>query len=419
MNMKNSITKLLLTAGLVLSIACCKKEEEESHVYRPTYGIPTIIVTSDGYSEITSKDDNIPCTVKVFKDGVSTPLVDGEAIIHVRGNATAGYPKRPYKIRFKEKQSLCGMTENRDWVLLALYCDHSLIRETFLHKLAEKVDMPYQIHHKYVMLKINGQELGTYLLTDQVERAKDRVELDDDGFIIERDNNWNKEPLYVPTARGHYFTFKYPNADDGKIVSGDAEYTFIKKFLDNFEYAVYHSDFSTETGYRKYIDARSWAKWFLVQELAGNIDTNPYYALKNHNSKLEAGPVWDAEWSFGLAAIGTSGWAKPPTQPKIEDTYWGGATYYRHFFTDPYFVGLVKEEWGKLKPQIPAILKEMDELKQSIKSAQAHNFKIWPILDEYTSVGLVHFGNWSAECDYVYDFFDKHYKWFDTWIAAK
>ena len=402
--------------------SACKKEETEPTVYRQSYGIPSISITTEGKVDVVSKTDHIPCTVKYFKTGASTPEVTASAKIHTRGNATAGYPKKPYKIRFDEKQSLCGFPENKDWVLLAMYCDHSLMRECYMYELSEKVGMPFTVRHQYVSVTLNGNPLGVYILVDQVEKAENRVNIDDNGFIIERDGYYSSEPLYFKSDRGNYFTFKYPDPNDEKIVEGDAEYEFIRDYMNKFEAALYSSDFKDpEKGYRKYIDAESFAKWYLVQELSGNMDTNHYFVLKNHDSKLERGPVWDAEWSYGLAASGANGWATPSEgiKPVVEGSYRGHWIYMSTLFSDPYFIDLVKKEWAKLKPQMETVHQDMKALSETLHSAQAYNFKIWPILNEYTSVGLVYFGNWQKEVDYVDQFLTDHTAWFDEWIAKK
>ena len=54
-----------------------------------------------------------------------------------------------------------------------------------------------------------------------------------------------------------------------------------------------------------------------------------------------------------------------------------------------------------------------------IEVAQRTNFKRWPILDQYISVGLIHLGSWEAEVEYVFDFFEKRCAWFDAWLAKQ
>ena len=410
---------MVLAAGIIIS---CGEDQivESPKVFINNNGITTISIKTENGSAVPSdKTQSIRCEVKVVaaEDGSTESAGPGE--IHGRGNATWGYEKKPYKFKFDEKKPVCGFPANRDWVLLAMYCDKSLLRETFMHTLSETVGMPYTIRHQYVDFILNGESLGVYLLTEQVEQAKDRVPADKDGFIIELDNYWNKEPLSIATDRGHHFTFKYPKPGKGNIVEGDESYRYILDYMNRFEKAIYGSDFKDPTkGYRAYVDASTYAKWFLVQELCGNLDTNFYMTLRNRSSKLEAMPMWDCEWSFGLAAAGTNGWASPPTKPIVNGSLRQSTTYINRMLKDPYFVDLVKTEWASLKPKLPGMKIKLRETMKYIEKAQASNFRRWPILDKYVSVGLIHLGSWEAEVDYVFDFFDQHSAWFDEWIKT-
>lgn len=184
---------------------------------------------------------------------------------------------------------------------------------------------------------------------------------------------------------------------------------FIKGFMNDFETALYGNNFKDpENGYRKFIDVRSFAKWFLVQELIGNLDTNMYYVLKSRLDKLVIGPLWDAEWSLGLAyTVPGSDWAKPPIKPDSEQAIWSEWKYFGRLFEDPYFVGIVKEEWEKLRPQLPAFRNKMAAVADSISEDQKQNFERWDILDKIVSVELVCNYTWEGEVEYAADFFDK------------
>ncbi len=417
--MKRILRYLSLATAATLFFACEKDDIKVTPaVIRENDGIPTISIKTESGSAVPSdKTQSIGCDIKVLTADDGTVEASGHGEIHGRGNATWGYEKKPYKIKFDEKQTVCGFPANRDWVLLAMYCDKSLLREVFMHTLCETVGMPYTIRHQYVELLLNGDNLGVYLLTEQVEKAKDRVPVEDDGFIIELDNYWSKEPLYFRTDRNHYFTFKYPKPSKGDIVEGDESYKFILNFMNKFETALNGSNFKDpEKGYRAYVDASTFAKWFLVQELCGNLDTNFYMTLRSRSGKLEAMPLWDCEWSFGLAAAGTNGWAQPPTKPIVKDGIRINTTFIRNMLKDPYFVNLVKSDWALLKTQIPGMKQKLREEMEAIRRAQATNFRRWPILDKYISVGLIHLDSWDAEVDYVFNFFDEHSAWFDKWL---
>ena len=200
----------------------------------------------------------------------------------------------------------------------------------------------------------------------------------------------------------------------------DERYNYILDYMDRFEAAIYGSDFRDPAkGYRPFVDEVTFARWYIVQEIIGNYDTNMYMTLIDHSRELELFPVWDAEWSFGLAGAGTDGWARPPQKPIIEGNIKRSQTYIYQMMHDPYFIGIVKSEWTKLKTLLPQVKIDMRNYAKSIERAQKDNFKRWPILDKYISVGLIHLDSWEAEVDYVFDFFDKRCAWFDSWLSTQ
>lgn len=381
--------------------------------------VPVMEIDIENGGQINSKDEYVNITVAINEGTENVLIASGRA--KGRGNATWGYPKKPYKIKFDDKQSVFGFPPNKDWVLLAEYCDKSLMRTAYMCELAQLVGMPYPIRYRHLQLYINGRYNGLYVLTDQVEKKSGRVDIEDDGFLFENDNYYYQEPLNFRTSkRGYWYTFKYPDPEDGEIVSGDDDYKYIVDFMNEFEAALYGKDFmDPEKGYRKYIDVETFAKWFLVEELIANLEPNMYYVLPSRGAKLQIGPVWDAEWSLGLAyrESETAGWASVPTKPDSEQAIWSRWKYFGRLFEDPYFVDVVRTEWAKLLPEVPAFKERMAEVASGISEDQVQNFERWSLLNSYISVGLVYFGSWEAEVKYVADFFDKRVEWLGNCLA--
>jgi hypothetical protein len=276
-----------------------------------------------------------------------------------------------------------------------------MLRTSYGFELAQLAGLPWTPRRQHVELFMNGAYQGTYLMCEQVEAATNRANVQEDGFLFERDNYWNMEPLHFTTIKGHHYTFKYPDTED--IAQGDPNYLFIRDWMNAFETDLYSAHFTDPaTGYRRHIDVESFARWYLVQETLGNIDTNPYFALESRSGKLKVYPVWDFEWSLGLAAAGANGWAQPPTISPVEQFYWRNNVYYDRLFQDPYFANLVKERWTQMKTEwLPALETKIKELKDELRYAQKENFTRWPILGRYISVGLVKFSTWEEETDYA------------------
>ena len=255
-----------------------------------------------------------------------------------------------------------------------------------------------------------------------MEKKKGRVDIEDDGFLFENDNYFWEEPMNFMTGiREYWYTFKYPDPEDDEISYGDDNYNYITGFMNDFESALYGADFKDpEKGYRKYIDVQSFAKWFLVQELTANLEPNMYYVLPTRGAKLQIAPVWDAEWSMGLAYREDeySGWGGLPTQPDRYQAIWSKWKYFGRLFEDEYFVDVVRGEWEKLQPQIPAFKERMRSVADSISEAQVGNFEIWQILDHHVSVGLICEGSWEKEVEYVENFFADRVEWLDGFLAT-
>ena len=380
--------------------------------------VPVVILNVEDGKNIESKDEYLNVEVTIYEGENITLSATGRA--KGRGNATWSYEKKPYKIKFDEKQSPCGFAANKDWVLLAEYCDKSLMRSAYMFELARTVGLPYPQNYRHVQLYLNNQYVGLYLLTDQVEKKSNRVDIEDDGFLFENDNYYFMEPVqFQTTHRQYWYTFKHPDAEDGEIVKGDDNYNYISGFMNDFEAALYGDNFKDpEIGYRKYIDVECFAKWFLVQELIANLEPNMYYVLPTRGAKLQIAPVWDAEWSMGLAyrPDEVTSWLLPPQQPDRYQAIWSQWKYFGRMFEDDYFVSVVQAEWEKLKPLLPAFQSKMAQVAENISDEQITNFGKWQILGKYISVGLINFSTWDEELNYVKQFFADRITWLDSYI---
>lgn len=382
-------------------------------------GVPVIHVFVDDAAEIVSKDEYLDATVVVSEPGKERLSARGR--IKGRGNFTWNYPKKPYKIKFDEKQSLSGFPDNRDWVLLADYCDKSLMRTAYMCELSYAVDFPYRLRYRHVNLYVNREYRGIYVLIDQVEKSSWRVDIEDDGFIIENDNYFYNEPLSFTTDLKNYpFSFKYPDPQDGEIVLGDDNYNYIVSYMNAFEAFLYSDGFLSKDGYRDFVDLHSFAKWFLMAELTATHDPNMFYVVPARGAQLRMGPLWDAEYTLGLSYRGdpVGAWGTPGMKPDPHQKIWSRWKYFGRMFADPFFIRAVCEEWEDLKPRIPALKKKLAEVAENLSYAQKANFEKWQILDSYEGAGIICLGSWEAEVQYCADFFDERVIWMDEFLES-
>ena len=163
----------------------------------------------------------------------------------------------------------------------------------------------------------------------------------------------------VYNTTGYNFTFKYPNADDGEIVSEDVNYSYIISFFYSLEEVMTNIAEASE-GVSTKVDYVSFAKWYLIHELIQNWEPNRFYVLPSKTCKLKMYPAWDAEWSMGLAKKGNPdnpwGWYFPPVEPDFDVCSVTDRYYFQWLFKDPAFVETLKNECMSLKPQLSEVI---------------------------------------------------------------
>lgn len=72
--------------------------------------LPVCIINSNNIPIVSTTRD-IESKISIVDK--ENPLENIDAVVRVRGNATATYPKRPYKIKFNKKTSVLGMDKNK------------------------------------------------------------------------------------------------------------------------------------------------------------------------------------------------------------------------------------------------------------------------------------------------------------------
>ncbi len=264
------------------------------------HGVPTIEIRlkntdlneiNEGGKEISYTDNEL-----IVKNGVEEK--DFTSIeISGRGNMTWGFEKKPYQIKFYNKEDLLGLGKMRKWNLLANYLDDSEVRTDLAFYISEIIGMKYTMKGEFVSLKIDDNDLGLYYIVTPLKINKQAVDLKEEGAIlVEFDNAYcyEEEVFYVTKMKNCLVTKDVKNDDNIKEVSRD----FGEQF-EIFERAVYAGDYKTITSV---IDVKSFAKYFLLNEFVANPDeffTSFYMYKDGEGDLIHAGPVWDFDGAFG------------------------------------------------------------------------------------------------------------------------
>lgn len=337
---------------------------------------------------------------------------DGIVGIEIRGASSAGYPQTPYGFETRSEDgedkdvSLLGMPEEADWVLISNYNDRSLIRNLLAQKLFGDMGN-YAPRMQLVEVVIDSSYKGVYVFGEKIKRDKGRVNIakldpEDEaadeitgGYILQQ-NLWdpatsfqsNYSPIDHPVLDIH-FLYEYPKPED----ISELQKSYIAAFVDTMETALYSDTYDNpETGYRKYLDTKSFIDYFLVNEVARNNDgfKKSVFFHKDRlddGGKFKAGPVWDFDWAwkdmwgcFVFEATDGSGWAHHINDCPTDNYSCG---YYIRLLQDSTFTEELKctyEDYRSTMLDTAYIFNYIDSVGQAIENAQTRHFTKWPIL---------------------------------------
>ncbi|MBR2475558.1 MAG: CotH kinase family protein, partial [Bacteroidaceae bacterium] len=254
-------------------------------MYSQLTTVPTIYINTENGVGVTSKEDYVNAYVTVRgaeneEDNITEVLTE----IKGRGNSTWGMAKKPYRLKFDEKIKFLGNeAKEKNWVLLANYADKTLMRNALAFETARNMmNFGFTPSVTFVDVVLNGENLGSYMLTDQVEVKKKRVPVTEQettttmsdaeitgGYLIEVDGFADSEISWFQTSQGMKVTIKYPKDDE---INSDQS-AYIANYTQNMENAMFSTNFTdAELGWRKYIDEASMVDWYIACELFGNSD---------------------------------------------------------------------------------------------------------------------------------------------------
>lgn len=364
-------------------------ESKKYIVFMSSSDIATIFIkTSSGTTEFIDNDksDVETGTIEVIEsDG--TVSYSGGLTIKARGNSTfRSFAKKPYNIKLENETCILGMNLERDFCLLANSWDYSFMNNKLAFDMAQKAGFRFVPKAEYADVWIDGKYRGLYLVAEKNKVGKNRVDITnleyensktnygmdfttaesfDDGnkrgiyldsipdditggYIIERD--YRLSPTYERRVitPSYFETENYGtcfNVISPKYASKE-EVDYISSLTSEMEQAIVSPNGYSKTGkyYLDYIDLESWVKWYMIAEIAYDLDkdqTNTYFYkdLDSIDSKMYMGPVWDYDCRFG----GTSSYSYPNVLTKLSNGDWGGWDQY--LYEKPEFLSEICKEW--------------------------------------------------------------------------
>ena len=166
------------TPGAVMTLPPETVPEPETDA-RP---MPRLDIYTDNGQDVTSKDTYLHGTATLSECHEKFAFSDVGVNIRARGNSTFGAPKKPFRLKFDAKQEMLGLNGGRaykSWVLLADYYDGSMLRTFGTFKFAKALmeNTVYSSDCAHVEVYINGDYRGVYLLCEQTQMNRGRVDI--------------------------------------------------------------------------------------------------------------------------------------------------------------------------------------------------------------------------------------------------
>lgn len=362
---------------------------ESSH---SMYKVGLMSITTENNAPILSKDkkDYINCNIIIESEKQEWNYT-GTGRIRGRGNSTwLWYPKKPYRIKLDKKSEILGLASEKDWVLLANYRDPTHLMNAFTFIVGQHVGLPYTNHSRFLEVILNGDYIGLYQLTEQVEQGGSRVAVDDDqGMLISLDAD--DGPDLNPSGGDNFWSVVYrmpvcvKHPEDASALQLKA----VQEDLARLEQAIKQGDYVATA---KLLDIGSFIDYMIIQELVYNVEVaapRSVYMHKDKNGLWKMGPLWDfdAGFDFDWTTMYTGHNYFANYRELVLGTnplYHTGGYRVPSFFTDLFrskrFVVEYKERWQELKGKIITdYWEETNLLVVNGSDAMKRNAERWPI----------------------------------------
>lgn len=340
----------------------------------PYSSLPRLVIETKDFKEVRDRENYKQAFLQIYEE--KNPLSEiYDLEIRGRGHSSfTDFLKFGYRLKFKEKVSLFGMPENKDWVLLPNFADKTLIKNKLTFDLAKNLNAPYAPRSEFVELYVNREYLGVYQLTEKIEVAKNKVNIPkkENSFLVEMDHKYSSQDEVIFSSH-----FNLPLHIHSPDTPSDSSKRILKTFIDSFEnYLSSEKEFSMSE-LEKWIDLESYIRYYWIQEFSKNVDGafgSSVYFTWFEGSQLNMGPVWDFDIAYGGAhEVNPKGWY-------VRNHAWNSL-----LFSDKNFNIKVKEYWKNHKDEFIAMIDSVDVWSKNLEHAANNNFKRWPVLESTES----------------------------------
>lgn len=384
-------------------------EPEPEPTFTPEFIAGQLSIVTDGGAAITSKEDYVGCKISLTHSNEEWNFTDATAGVRGRGNSSwLWYDKKPYRIKFDKKQTFMGLAKAKSWVLLAEYRDPTDLMNAFVFEWAQLCGMPYTNHNRYVELTLNGDPVGLYHLTEQVQQNENRVAVDEKaGYLIQLDRD--DGPELAPEATDNFWSTVYrmpvcvKNPEDlGKagLETAAAELAVLERAVSALDYDAIKAN----------LDVKTMIDFLIIQEFVYNVELDAprsMYMHKDVGGKWAMGPLWDFDAGF--------------------DFDWGQMYTGHTFFTSSreLVMGTSPATHAGTQYRVPGFFSDLFKIPGFVKEYKARWIETSPLIEQAWATSLKYYNAntaaWQRDADRwpIDKKFGTEIRRMETWLTAR
>ena len=416
----------------------------------------------DQNDKLNGNIEYVKCNLDVSNCMEDYVLENIPGSVKIRGNATMNYPKKPLRLKFDSKQSLLGLNNDakcKSWVLLADYKDASMLKNALSFYLGNQLlgsDDLYCSDFQHVKVYLNDQYWGIYLLAEQQQVNKNRVDVfepedgytgNDIGYLFEYDGYYYQEkddPTFTVAYTNKSILYKKDGTETTAAINGytlksdidaDSQKAFIAEYVrlaykiayravhfnDYYEFNETFTDMvpSTKTNAEEIVDKvlniDSFVDTYIMQEIICDSDIawSSFYLSADLSEKGDKKITLEAPWDFD------NGYGGKRDHTFTEGDFAGNSQnpWLVLLVNQPWFIERVKAKWQDAHQHgvFSSSLNNIKTFQRIYKVEFEKNFARWPGQISNTHNELVDifatFKTQEEVSNYMYNWLYKRYNY--------
>lgn len=353
----------------------------DSCVFRQT-DIPVLRLSFPDYPDVDAlweKELYLDARLTIEGNGMFDDEEELSLQVKGRGNSTWGMPKKPMRLKFSKKTSICGFKKAKNYVLLNNYLDPTMMRNALAMWLAKRLDIPYANTIVPCHVFINGHYAGAYTLTEKVGINSGSVDIDEEkGMLFELSTEFDEPYKFRSAICDLPVMVKDPDFDE--LYEDNPEGLKPEDRL-----ALWQTDFNRAEEFvmegraAEVFDMESAVAYLMLYEFTGNSEICFPKSVYIHKESLAAdekyhfGPAWDFDVAYNIIAA-----LEDPDGPRAPGLQFNLPPFFEAIRGTAEFQKIFREKIVEFEREImPELLEYIDYYSNLIEPSAKLNGRRW------------------------------------------